>query len=161
MWDLGGTFNDRWTFVKLYPQNTISEPQMEIESATFWWPVRRSNPWATKTQVAALRCNNIINKYCFPLRSYISRTCTLPYHLYLGSSVARASHRTSEGCVFNLRLGLRNRFSEERAWRKKIYHSKSSNLPCTKTVSYEAIWYWGGKINCLLRYIYLLRWPDG
>ena len=32
-------------------RKTISEPQTEIEPATFWWPVRRSNHWATKTQM--------------------------------------------------------------------------------------------------------------
>ena len=32
-------------------RKTISEPQTGIEPATFWWPVRRSNYWATKTQM--------------------------------------------------------------------------------------------------------------
>ena len=55
----------------------ISEPQTEIQPATFWWPVR-------------------------------------------------ASHQSSEGCRFDPRLGLRNHFSEDRAWRTFIYHLKIS-----------------------------------
>ena len=34
-------------------RKTISEPQTGIEAATFWWPVRRSNHWATKTQMVS------------------------------------------------------------------------------------------------------------
>ena len=34
-------------------RKTISEPQTGIRSATFWWPVRRYNNWATKTQMAS------------------------------------------------------------------------------------------------------------
>ena len=56
-----------------------------------------------------------------PLMSHISRTCTLAYHLSLGSSMIRASHRSSEGCGFDPRIELRNRFSEDRAWRTFIY----------------------------------------
>ena len=33
---------------------------------------------------------------------------------FLGSSMVRASHRSSEGCMFDPRLGFRNRFSEDR-----------------------------------------------
>ena len=36
--------------------------------------------------------------------------------------MVRPSHWSSEGCGFNLRLGLRNRFSEDRAWRLFIYY---------------------------------------
>ena len=32
-------------------RKTISEPQTGTEPATFGWPVRRSNHWATKTQM--------------------------------------------------------------------------------------------------------------
>ena len=38
--------------------------------------------------------------------------CTLAHHLSLGSSMVRTSHRSSESCGFDPRLGLRNRFSE-------------------------------------------------
>ena len=34
-------------------------------------------------------------------------TCTLAHHLSLSSSMVRASHRSSEGCGFDPRLGLR------------------------------------------------------
>ena len=34
-------------------RKTISEPQTGIEPATFWWPVRRSNHWATKPQMTS------------------------------------------------------------------------------------------------------------
>ena len=34
----------------------------------------------------------------------------LAHHLSLGSSMIRASHRSSEGCGFDARLGLRNHF---------------------------------------------------
>ena len=44
-------------------------------------------------------------------------------HLSLGSSIVRASHRSSEGCGFDSRLGLRNCFPENRAWRTFITHS--------------------------------------
>ena len=36
--------------------------------------------------------------------------CTLAHHLSLGTSMVRASHRSSEGCGFNPCLGLRNHF---------------------------------------------------
>ena len=32
-------------------RKTISEPKTVIEPSTFWWPVRRSNHWATKSQM--------------------------------------------------------------------------------------------------------------
>ena len=41
---------------------------------------------------------------------HICRTCTLAHHLSLGSSIVRASQRSSEGCGFDPHLGLRNRF---------------------------------------------------
>ena len=41
-------------------------------------------------------------------------TCTSAHHLSLGSSMVRPSHRSSEGCGLDPRLGLRNRFSEDR-----------------------------------------------
>ena len=50
-----------------------------------------------------------------PLRSHICRICTLARHLSLGSSMVRASYRSSEGCGFDPCLGLRNRSSEDRA----------------------------------------------
>ena len=46
-WSLGY----RWMFVMLYPQKMTSEPQIGIVPATFWWPVWRSNHWATETQI--------------------------------------------------------------------------------------------------------------
>ena len=41
------------------PEN-ISEPQTGIEPATFWSPVRRSNHWATKTQMAQRRLRYVL-----------------------------------------------------------------------------------------------------
>ena len=38
------------------------------------------------------------------------RACTLAHHLSLRSSMVRASYRSSEGCGFDPRLGLRNHF---------------------------------------------------
>ena len=47
----------------------------------------------------------------------ICRTCTFACYLGLGHSVVTASHQSSEGCGFDLRLGLWNRFSEDRVYR--------------------------------------------
>ena len=55
---------------------------------------------------------------------HICRTCTLARHLNLGSSMVRAPYRSSEGCGFDPRLGLRSRFFEYRAWRSFIYPLK-------------------------------------
>ena len=41
------------------PEN-ISEPQTGIEPATFWSPVKRSNHWATKTQMAERRLRYVL-----------------------------------------------------------------------------------------------------
>ena len=57
----------------------------------------------------------IIYKQWLPLRLHICRTGTLGHHLNFGSSIFRASHRSSDGCEFDPRLGLRNRFPENRA----------------------------------------------
>ena len=35
-------------------QKNVSEPQTGIEAATFWSPVRRSDHWATRTQMAIM-----------------------------------------------------------------------------------------------------------
>ena len=43
----------RWTIVKLHSKKMISEPLIGIEPAIFWRPVKRSNRWATKTQMAS------------------------------------------------------------------------------------------------------------
>ena len=32
-------------------RKTISEPQMRIEPAAFWWPVRHSNHWVTEARM--------------------------------------------------------------------------------------------------------------
>ena len=60
--------------------------------------------------------------------AYICRTCSSALHLSLGSSMVRASHRSSEGCGFDPRLGLKNRFSEDRAWRSFICHLNFQTL---------------------------------
>ena len=67
--------------------------------------------------------NIIMNVKCLPLRSHICRNCTLAPYLSLGSSMVTASCWSSKGCGFDRCLGLRNRFSEYRAWRTFIYHS--------------------------------------
>ena len=41
--------NDRQA---LYSEND-PEPQTGIEPATFWWPLKRSNRWATETQMVS------------------------------------------------------------------------------------------------------------
>ena len=76
---------------------------------------------------------NNINISWLPLRSHISRTCTLAHHMSLGSSMVRASHRSSEGCGFDPCLVLRNRFSEVRAWRTFIYHLRYLQAPTSPT----------------------------
>ena len=43
---------DKWSSSSIL-RKTISEPQTGIEPATFWWPVRRSNHWATKAQMVS------------------------------------------------------------------------------------------------------------
>ena len=140
-------------------RKTISEPQTGIEPATFWWPVRHSNDWASETQMTSSGAGStyvflssshdvlivmfnssgsnltktisesqtgielsIIYISWLLLRQHICRTCTLAHHLSLGSSMVRASHRSSEGCGFDPHLELRNCFSEVKAWRMFIYH---------------------------------------
>ena len=52
IWELGNIL--RWWMndcQALYSKKTISEPQRGIEPTTFWWLVRHSNHWATKTQM--------------------------------------------------------------------------------------------------------------
>ena len=61
------------------------------------------------------RLNVIISISWLPLRQHICQTCNIARHLSLGHSMVTASHRSSEGCRFDSRLGLRNRFSEVRA----------------------------------------------
>ena len=68
------------------------------------------------------RINTIITILRLLLLQDICRTCTLALHLRLESSIVRASHRSSEGCGFDPRLGLGNCFSGVRAWRTFIYH---------------------------------------
>ena len=45
-------------------QKNVSEPQTGIEPATFWSPVRRSNHWAARTQMAERRPR------CVPVRKH-------------------------------------------------------------------------------------------
>ena len=59
------------------------------------------------------------------------RTCA--FHLSLGSSMVRASHRSYDGCRLDPRLRVRNCFSEVRAWRMFIYHSKYLHAPTIPT----------------------------
>ena len=66
------------------------------------------------------------------------RTCTLAHYLSLGSSMVRASYRSSEGCGFNPRLGLRNRFSEYRAWRSFNH----SSIPRCLSLSWRELSLW-------------------
>ena len=64
----------------------------------------------------------IIKIQSLPLRSHICRTRFSAHHLSRGSSMVSGSYQSSEGCGFDPRLGLRNRFSE-RVWRTLICHS--------------------------------------
>ena len=68
-------------------------------------------------------------KYCYYCDIYVYIACTFARHLSLGSSMVRASHRLSESCRFDPRLGLRNRFSDVRVWRTFIYHSFMKEVP--------------------------------
>ena len=129
-------WDDRWTIVQLYPQKTISEPQKGIEPTTFWWPVRRSNHQATKTQMESqgassthvrpkrkpLYINNDMDEIRWKIMKNNFFIRWKKKKMSLGSSMVGASHRSSEGCGFDPHLGLRNRFSEDRAWRSFIYH---------------------------------------
>ena len=56
----------------------------------------------------------------------ICRTCTLACRLSLGGSMVGVSRRSSEGCGFDPRPGLGNRFSEVRAWRTFIHHLRKT-----------------------------------
>ena len=49
-------------------QKNVFEPQTGIEPATFWSPVRRSNHWAIRTQMAERRPR------CVPVRKRDTRT---------------------------------------------------------------------------------------
>ena len=79
------------------------------------------------------KVNNIVNISWLPLRSHERRNCALVCH----SSMVRASYRSLEGCGFDPRLGLRNRFSEVRIRRTFICQlfkippiiQDTSNLP--------------------------------
>ena len=93
---------------------------------------------------------------------------TLACHLSLGSSIVRASHRSSEGCGFHPSLGLRNCFSGVRAWRTFIYHSTYLQVPtflvyiikeCSLTMLIRLM-------HCLLiikyiKYIIMWQWIHG
>lgn len=48
---VSGMQNDLLTSVKLKYTENVSKIQTEIESVTFLWPLRRSDPWATKTLI--------------------------------------------------------------------------------------------------------------
>ena len=102
---IGTSVNDRWTIVKLLYLSFIQDISKHPHFKHIY------------------RINNIINISWLPPRSHICRTCTLARHLSLGSSMVRASHRSSEGRGFDPRPGLNNRFSENRVWRTFIYHS--------------------------------------
>ena len=52
----------------------------------------------------------------------------------------KASHRLSEGCEFDPHLGLRNRFSEDRAWRTFIYHWRSPRPTFIKYMSQLSVY---------------------
>ena len=67
------------------------------------------------------------------LRQHMSRTCTFARHLSLGSSMVRESQWSSEGCGFDPRLGLRNRFSEIRVWRTFNDHLRYLQAPTSTT----------------------------
>ena len=135
----------------LSSEKTISELQTGIEPATFWWPVRCSSHWATKTQMVSQGASSTyVRPKCKPLyvnhdideiyilefwellltysgfclgRTYAELAPLLT--IWVGSSMVRASHRSSESCGFDPRMGLRNHFSD-RTWRSFIYHLKRS-----------------------------------
>ena len=57
------------------------------------------------------------------------QTCTLAHHLSLRSLMVRASYRSSEGCRFDCRQGLRNRFFEEQSLTNVHLIQSISKLP--------------------------------
>ena len=85
------------------PEN-ISEPQTGIEPATFWSPIYI---------YLILDIYRHIETAELGVRmSLTNQEISQPSlcHLSLGSLMVRASHRRSEGCGFDSRLGLRNIF---------------------------------------------------
>ena len=75
------------------------------------------------------RVNNIFNIWWLPLRSHERRNRALVCH----SSMVRASYRSSEGCGFYPRLGLRYRFFEVRI--RRTFICQSFKIPPISYVS--------------------------
>ena len=91
--------------------------------------------------------NSIINISWLPHGLHICRLCTLARHLNLGSSMVRASYRSSDGCGFNPRLGLRNRFSEVWAWQTSNGHPRMSPNSHMQNISLTQSTVWTNKLD--------------
>ena len=97
--------DSRWTFVtlKLTSEKRFLSPRWGSSPLP-------SEYFQVPTSLISILFNRIINLSWFPHRQHTCRTCTSAHHLGLGSSMVRVSHRSSKGCGFDPRLGLRNSF---------------------------------------------------
>ena len=104
-WELGDTMDHMCTFVKL------------LVLVAFWSSVssviRSLRVWAWRTSTyrpcwTFISYDNIISWQSH--RQHKCRTNTSARHLSLGISMFRVSHRSSSGCGFDPRLGLRDFF---------------------------------------------------
>ena len=137
--DIINNIHRRWSMNFLqavYPQKTIFETKSGTEPAPFWWPVRRSNRWTTKPRRTSSSTRSTWHHYRHTVAaSWTARMSNLHQSSPSEScsSMVRASHQSSEGCGFDPRLGLRNRFSEVRVWRTFIGHLRYLQTPTSTT----------------------------
>ena len=80
-----------------------------------------------------------------------SKLASEVYQLNFGSSSVQTSHRSSKGYGFEISIGLRNRFSEVRAWWTFINLSKISPSSTFRTLSHNTVFideahYWTNSI---------------
>ena len=72
--------------------------------------------------------------------------------------MVRASYRSSSGCGLDPRLGLRNRFSEDRAWRSFIDHFKISPSSRSSKILTSLLTFFGKrfplKLKLCLRFVW-------
>ena len=77
----------------------------------------------------------------------LGRTCTLVHHLSLGSSMVKASHRSSlEGWGFDPRLGLRNRFLRIELDERSSIIQDISKLPHFQNIYISIIYFWNDRL---------------
>ena len=68
----------------------VREPHTAIEPATFWWPVRRTNDWATKTQMVS---SGACSTFVLPKRQprYVNNDNTLIDDIYQFNIIIKIS----------------------------------------------------------------------